>query len=141
MTYVYLDTNIYNDIERAAVPADDIRDFRAAVASGELVVRGSIVDLEESLGLWKEDRAAAQRRLHIFRELAGFDRLLNQPSDLLEGAIQAYAAGASMPSPLLPRLERLQVASRGSLPVTPSSTGLSTRSSPASVLRKRAFKR
>jgi len=110
MTYVYLDTNIYNDIERAAVPADDVRDFRAAVASGELVVRGSIVDLEESLGLWKEDRAAAQRRLHIFRELAGFDRLLNQPSDLLEGAIQAYAAGASMPSPLLPRRERLQVA-------------------------------
>jgi hypothetical protein len=39
MTYVYLDTNIYNDIERAAVPADDVRDFRAAVASGELVVR------------------------------------------------------------------------------------------------------
>jgi len=110
MTYVYLDTNIYNDIERSALPADDVRDFRAAVASGELVVRGSIVDLEESLGLWKEDRAAAQRRLHFFRELAGFDRLLNQPSDLLEGAIQAYAAGASMPSPLLPRRERLQVA-------------------------------
>jgi len=59
------------------------------------------VDLEESLGLWKEDRAAAQRRLHIFRDLAGFDRLLNQPSESLEGAIQAYAAGASMPSPLL----------------------------------------
>jgi hypothetical protein len=91
-------------------PADDVRDFRAAVASGELVVRGSIVDLEESLGLWKEDRAAAQRRLNIFRELAGFDRLLKQPSDLLECAIQVYAAGASMPSPLLPRRERLQLA-------------------------------
>jgi len=110
MTYVYLDANIYNDIERAALPVDDVQDFQAAVVGGELVVRGSIVDLEESLGLWKEDRGTAQRRLYIFRELAGFDRLLNQPSDLLEGAIQAYAAGASMPSPLLPRRERLQLA-------------------------------
>jgi hypothetical protein len=90
-------------------PADDVRDFRAAVASGELVVRGTIV-LDESLGLWKEDRAAAQRRLNIFRELAGFDRLLKQPSDLLECPIQVYAAGASMPSPLPPRRERLQLA-------------------------------
>ncbi len=46
MTYVYLDANIYNDIERAALPVDDVRDFQAAVVGGELVVRGSIVDLE-----------------------------------------------------------------------------------------------
>jgi len=107
----YLDSNVYNDIERGAIPADDVKDAEAAVKNGELVVRAGLVDLEEALGVWKSDRPAALRRLHIFRNLAGFDKLLNQPSDLLAGAIQAYAAGASESgSPLFPRPRRLELA-------------------------------
>src|SRR5262249_36219672 len=42
---------------------------------------------------------------------AGFDQFLNQPSDLLAGAIQAFAAGASAPaSQLLPRDMRRRLA-------------------------------
>jgi hypothetical protein len=107
----YLDSNVYNDIERGAIPADDVKDAEAAVKNGELVVSAGLVDLEEALGVWKSDRPAALRRLHIFRNLAGFDKLLNQPSDLLAGAIQAYAAGASESgSPLFPRPRRLELA-------------------------------
>lgn len=111
MTYAYLDTNVYNDIERGGVPADDVRDVQAAVKRGEVVVRAGLVDLEEALGLWRTDRPAALRRLGVIRGLAGFDKFLNQPSDLLAGAIQAYAARASgPPSPLLPRPMRRDLA-------------------------------
>jgi len=104
MTYAYLDTNVYNDLERGTIPAADVQDCQAAVKNGELIIRAGLVDLEEALGLWKTDRPAALRRLGIIRDLAGFDKLLNQPSDLLAGAIQAYGSGASTPpSPFLPR--------------------------------------
>jgi hypothetical protein len=112
MVYAYLDTNVYNDIVRGAIPADDVRDFQVAAENGDLFVRAGLVDLEEALGVWKTDRPAALRRLRIFRDLAGFDKLLNQPSDLLAGAIQAFAAGTSQSgSPLLPRPRRLELAS------------------------------
>ena len=111
MTYAYLDTNVYNDIERGTIPADDVRGAQAAVENGEIVIRAGLVDFEEILGVWKADRPAALSRLRIFRDLAGFDQLLNQPSDLLAGAIQAYGAGASESgSPLLPRSRRLELA-------------------------------
>ena len=95
MAYTYLDSNVYNDIERGTIPTADFEDSVEAVKNGRLVVRAGLVDFEEILGVWKSDRQVALRRLRVLRDLAGFDKLLNQPSDLLAGAIQAYAAGAS----------------------------------------------
>ena len=97
----YLDANVYNDVERGAVLGDEVEAIRAARIAGALVIRLGICDLEESaLAVWDKDRALALRRLAIMRDLAGFDSLLKQPSDVLDMAIRAYATGALRPSPL-----------------------------------------
>jgi len=109
----YLDANVYNDIERKAVPVDDVEATRAARNSGALIIRLGICDLEESaLAVWEKDLPLALRRLAIMRELAGFDNLLKQPSDVLDMAIRVYATGGLQPSPLLPPAQRLDIANR-----------------------------
>jgi hypothetical protein len=111
MTTAYLDANVYNDVERAEITAGEIDAVRAARKRGDITPCLSVVDLEESLGLWTDDRPAAIRRLRVARDLAGFDNLLKQPSDLMTEAIVAYATGASVPSPLMRRPERRHLAS------------------------------
>lgn len=109
--YIYLDANVYNDVERGLISPDEVKAFRAAHARGEIETRLSLPDLEEFLGVWDTDRPTALRRLCIARDLVGFDGLLKQPSDILEEAIAAYAAGGMPPSPLMPRRDRQQFAS------------------------------
>ncbi len=111
MLTTYLDANVYNDVERGNIPAEEVAAFRAVRDRGDLVPRLSVVDLEESLGLWGSDRAAALKRVQIIRDLAGFDNQLKQPGDLLAEAIRAYATRATAPSPLMARPERRHLAS------------------------------
>jgi len=109
----YLDANVYNDIERKAVPEDEVEATRAARRRGALTIRLGVCDLEESaLAVWNNNPELALRRLAIMQDLAGFDSMLHQPADVLEMSIRAYATGTLRPSPLLPLARRLEVANR-----------------------------
>jgi hypothetical protein len=110
LVLIYLDANAYNDVERGLVPHGDVAAFQKAQAARAISTRLSLPDLEEFLGVWNSDRPMALRRLQIARDLAGFDGLLAQPKDILEGAFAAYAAGSPQPSPLMPRRERREIA-------------------------------
>jgi len=110
----YLDANVYNDIERNAVPTEEVEATRAARKRGALVIQLGICNLEESaFAVWEKDLSLALRRLAVMRELAGFDNLLQQPSDVLDMAIRACAAGTLLQlPPLLPRAQRREIARR-----------------------------
>jgi hypothetical protein len=108
---VYCDVNVYNDVERGLIAADEAARFREGRDRGDVQVLYSIPDAEEALAVWPTDRAQAQRRLRLVRDLVGFDRLLKQPSDLVAEAFRAYAEGRPQPSPLLPRHYRRRLTS------------------------------
>jgi len=110
MSRVYLDANVYNDILRENVAAEDVQAFRDATRSGELVLHLSLANLEEFLGVWHENRCLAVERLRLARDLAGFESLLKQPGDLLRDGMQAYASGGSQALPTLPRNARRRLA-------------------------------
>lgn len=107
---IYLDANVYNDVERGSIPPGEVAAFRAARARGAIETRLGLPDVEEIFGVWGTDKTTAVRRLCIARDLAGFERVLKQPSDILEGAIKAYAEGGATPSPLLSPADHEQVA-------------------------------
>ncbi len=106
MKGVYLDANVYNDVVRGNVAAEEVQAFRDATRRGELTPHLSLADLEEFLGVWETDRRVALERLRLARDLVGFKGLLKQPGDLVRDEIQAYARGASPPPPTLPRRYR-----------------------------------
>ncbi len=58
---IYLDTMVYNDVERNGPTADEkaVAAFLAARARRELVAHLSLADLEEFLGVWETDRPTA----------------------------------------------------------------------------------
>jgi hypothetical protein len=107
---VYFDTNVYDHIDKGFIPADEVSALRAAVTGGALTAYVSSADIEEILGQWCTDRVAAVRKLQVVRDLAGFDRLLKEPPDLLTEAIAAYAGGESPPSPFLGEASRQYLA-------------------------------
>jgi hypothetical protein len=111
MSTVYCDVNVYNDVERGLISADEVQAFRAARSRGDITVLLSIPNIEEALGVWHSEPATARKRLQIVRDLAGFGSLLKQPSDLFADVIRAYAASGPEPSPLLARQQRLHFAS------------------------------
>jgi hypothetical protein len=106
MQRVYFDTNVYDHIEKGYVACADVDALRLALARGDLIAQLSIADVEEFLGQWATNRAAALRKLKIARDIVGFDEILKQPRDLLEDAIRAYAAGNAAPSPIMPLDQR-----------------------------------
>jgi hypothetical protein len=106
MPRVYFDTNVYDHIEKGYVASADVDALRLALARGELIAHLSIADVEEFLGQWETNRAAAIRKLKIAKDIVGFDEILKQPRDLLEDAIKAYAAGESAPSLIMPHDQR-----------------------------------
>jgi hypothetical protein len=108
MTHAYFDTNVYDRIDKGEARADEVEALRAALARGALVAHLSLADVEELLGQWQTDRAAAVGKLRLARDLVGFDGLLKAPATLLTEAIQAYAAGTPAPSITLPP-DQLQV--------------------------------
>ena len=101
MLSAYFDHNIYNDLDEARIPSDQASGLRALLTSGRISVRLSLPNIEELLGLWERDRAAAIRKLRLARSLIGFVGLLKQPGDLVRDAIQAYADGTPATSPAL----------------------------------------
>lgn len=105
---VYLNANVYNDVERGSIPATEVAGFRTERLrpGGTLDVRLGLPDLEECLGLWDTDRPTALRRLRIVRDLAGFEGLLKEPGEILEDAIRAYADGRAIPFALMARHDR-----------------------------------
>lgn len=104
MKHAYLDTMVYNDIERNGPTASEetVAAFRAARRRRDVVAHLSLANLEELLGVWETDRPTAIRRLRLAHDLVGLDRLVKQPRDLMADEIQAYVVGASPPSPFLP---------------------------------------
>jgi len=106
----YLDTSVYDRIDKGQVPAEEIRALRTALAHREVGAHLSLADVEELLGQWETDRPAAVRKLRLARDLVGFKGLLKPPARLLAEAIQAYAVGAPPPSPTLPRDQRRYLA-------------------------------
>ena len=96
MPRAYFDTNIYGSIR-----AEEVEGLRAQLARRGIVAYLSLSDIEELLGGWKTNPAAATQRLRVARDLVGFDNILKQPNDLLADAIRAYAVGQSQPSQLL----------------------------------------
>jgi len=103
---LYLDTTIYDHIEKGYFPVTDVEALRAAIARRKIIAHVSIPNVEELVGDFTRQRDAAIRRLRIAHDLAGFDCLLKQPSDILNEAIAAYAKANAAPSPLLPTGER-----------------------------------
>jgi hypothetical protein len=103
---IYCDVNVYNDVERGAIPNSVIEAFRQARARREISVHVGLPDIEEALGVWRQDPSTAARRLRTVDDLAGFDGLLQQPGVLFTEAFRAYATAAPTPSLLLPRRDR-----------------------------------
>lgn len=106
----YFDANLYNDIERGEIPAQDVAALRAAMARGAIVPYLSFADIEELIGLWEKDRPTVLRRLSVARDFGHFEALLKPPAEMLTDAILAYSRGVSPPSPTLPRKERRHLA-------------------------------
>ncbi len=102
MLRTYLDSSAYGHIDSGEIPPEDVAAFRDAVNRGHIVALLSIADVEELLGSWETNRAAAVQRLRLARDLVGFDRMLKPPADLLEDAIRAYANGVEAPAPIAP---------------------------------------
>src|SRR5712692_2578313 len=106
MTEAYCDTNVYSPIG-----LEEAEQLRVALARAGIVLRLSIVDIEELLGQWTTERAAAVRRLQVARALVGFHGLLKQPRDIPTEAIEACAAGQPAPHVLFPEAERRHIVS------------------------------
>lgn len=108
MAIVYCDANVYNDVERREIGADEVEAFRLERQRGDITVRLGLPDIAEALGAWPKEAATTRERLQIREALAGFKNLVKQPADVFAGAVHAYAAGGPEPSPLLPRPQRLR---------------------------------
>jgi hypothetical protein len=106
----YVDTCVYDRVDKGKVPAEEIRALQTALALREVGAHLSLADVEGLLGQWETDRPAAVRKLRLARDLVGFKGLLKPPASLLTEAIQAYAVGAPLPSPTLPRDHRRYLA-------------------------------
>ena len=76
MLRTYLDTCVYDRIDKGQVPAEEIRALQIAIARREVGVHLSLADVEELLGQWETDRPAALRKLRLAQELVGFKGLL-----------------------------------------------------------------
>ena len=110
MPSAYFDANLYDHIAKRYIPDAEVEPVRGPLARRHIIAYVSIADVEELLGDWDTDRAAALARLRGARDLVGFEGMLKQPRDVLAEAIEAYAAGRATPSPLAPRDQRETVA-------------------------------
>jgi hypothetical protein len=106
-----LDTPIISEADKrlqgqaAQITHEELEALRAALKNGPLIVRPSLVVLDEVLAELESDRAAMVRKLRLIRELlGGFQGMLNQPSALLRDTIRAYAE--CQPAPAITLLER-----------------------------------
>jgi hypothetical protein len=106
----YLDTPIISEADKrlqgqaSQITQQELEALRAVLKNGTLIVRPSLVVLDEVLGELESDRAAMVRKLRLVRELlGGFHGMLNQPSALLRDTIRAYAEG--QPAPAITLLE------------------------------------
>jgi hypothetical protein len=110
---VYLDTSVYDRLEKKLVPHDEAEALSTAVHRGEINVYFGFPGAEELFGQWdnKLTRPATRRRLQIAARLTGdFKWVLKSPNDLLGEAIRAYAAGLPEPWPMVSALTGLQAA-------------------------------
>ncbi len=114
MTTAYLDVPVYSEFDGVAqgragaqITAAEAEALRGAMRAVRLIVRPSIVVLDELLCELDSDRAAMVRKLRIVRGLGnGFQGMLKQPPDLLRDYIRAYADGGPAPTILLPEDQR-----------------------------------
>jgi hypothetical protein len=111
MLSVYFDTNVYDQIDKGKLSSADLEALRLAFNDGGLIGHLGIPNIEELMGQWKTDRAAAVRKVALARDLVGFSRVLKPPNVLMEEAIRAYSGGSSPPSPFLPEGQDEVVAS------------------------------
>jgi hypothetical protein len=110
MLRAYFDSNVHSAIAAGGqVPTADVEAFGVTVATGQLLAPISLANLDELVGQVQRDRPATIARLASVRRLVGFHGMLKQPRDLLQQAIEAYAAGAEAPSVMLPEDERRPV--------------------------------
>src|SRR5437867_10147920 len=110
MLWVYFDTNVFDHIDKGLITDPEVEELRAAITGKRLDVHLSIADVEELLGQWESDRAAAIRKLRVAGDLVGFDRLLLPAQAILENAIRSYAEGRPPAAMFAPRRQRLYLA-------------------------------
>ncbi len=114
MATAYLDVPIYSELDdcvlrraSAQIALEEAQALRDAMRRSQILVRPSIVVLEELLCELDSDRPAMVRKLRIMRDLGnGFQGMLKQPSDLLDESIQTYAEGRPQADILLAEDQR-----------------------------------
>ena len=106
MPRAYFDTQVYDRIAKGEIPDEDVEALRPLIARRKITAHLSVVDVEELLGEWTTDPAAAIRKIIVARDLVGFNEILKQPRDILTDAIHSYAEGVAQPSPFLAANER-----------------------------------
>jgi hypothetical protein len=102
MPRVYLDTNVFDHIDKGLIADAEVLSAQAAFACGKMRGYVSLSTLEELLGPWEGDRARAVRQLHLARNLVGFERILKPQNELLDDVVRAYAMRQPSPSLFLP---------------------------------------
>ena len=83
MPRVYFDVQVFDRIAKGEIPVDIVKALRPQIARGKIMAYLSVANIDEMLGEWPSDRAAAVRKLEVARDLVGFERMLKQPRDLL----------------------------------------------------------
>ncbi len=110
MLTIYLDTTVYDHIDKGYISPSEVLTLRAAIARGDIVGHLGVGNVEELLGQWKTDRGAAVRKLRLARDLFRFESLLKPPMETITDALRSYADGKPLPSPFLAEEQRRIVA-------------------------------
>lgn len=79
MLRAYFDTNVYDWIDKQAIPRQELDALRAALNQRKLIVHVSTLNLEELHGEWETNRQAAVRKLWIVNDLIGSNRINTRP--------------------------------------------------------------
>jgi len=106
---LYFDTNVYDHInKRLGVSGGDVGYLRRYLKAGGAVLRLSVFNLEEAVGLVRSRPHAARTLANLMRDLASLDKFFREPGELAELSVLSAIRGTEAPDPCLYDQETLE---------------------------------
>ncbi|MGD0949302.1 MAG: hypothetical protein ABSA52_17975 [Candidatus Binatia bacterium] len=106
---LYFDTNVYDHInKRLGVSDGDVAYLRRYLRAGGVVLRLSVFNLEEAVGLVRSRPHAARTLANLMRDLASLDKFFREPGELAELSVLSAIRGTEAPDPYLYDQETLE---------------------------------
>jgi hypothetical protein len=106
---LYFDTNVYDHIDkRLGVSDGDIAQLRRCLGAGGAVLRLSVFNLEEAVGLVRSRPHAARTLAKLMRDLASLERFFREPGELAKLSVLSAIRRTEAPDPYLYDKETLE---------------------------------